>query len=99
MFNTIHNTSVQTAAYTLSSGGVFKPILTGGVSRLGTGSASQGFPDGTNARRCPGAGARDVLRLDQLPEGRVKKIGDRQPRLRWAIVLSGACVTALQASR
>lgn len=52
VFNTIHNTSVQTTAYSLAAGGIFKPQLTGGVSVLGRGSASQGFPDGTNARRC-----------------------------------------------
>jgi hypothetical protein len=50
-FNTIHNTSVQQTAYTVNSGGILKPQLTGGVSILGKGSASQGFPDGTNARR------------------------------------------------
>ena len=52
IFNTIHNTGVQTAAYSVSSGGILKPVLTNGVSLLGTGNASQGFPDGTNARRC-----------------------------------------------
>ncbi len=46
-FNTIHNTSVITSAYSVSSGGILKP-LTG----VGAGTASQGFPDGTNARRC-----------------------------------------------
>ena len=51
-FNTIHDTGVQTAAYTVNSGGILKPVLTNGVSLLGTGSQSQGFPDGTNARRC-----------------------------------------------
>ncbi len=51
-FNTIHNTAVQTAAYSVSSGGILKPVLTSGVSLLGTGTQSQGFPDGTNARRC-----------------------------------------------
>jgi hypothetical protein len=51
-FNTIHNTSVQTSAYSVSSGGILKPVLTNGVSLLGTGTGSQGFPDGTNARRC-----------------------------------------------
>jgi len=51
-FNTIRNTSVQTTAYSVSSGGILKPVLSNGVSLLGTGSASQGFPDGTNARRC-----------------------------------------------
>lgn len=50
VFNTIHNTGVQTAAYSVS-GNVLKPILTNGVSFLGVGNASQGFPDGTNARR------------------------------------------------
>jgi hypothetical protein len=50
VFNTIHNTGVQTAAYSVS-GNVLKPVLTGGVSLLDTGNASQGFPDGTNARR------------------------------------------------
>jgi hypothetical protein len=49
-FNTIHNTSIQTAAYSVS-GNVLKPVLTNGVSHVGDGSASQGFPDGTNARR------------------------------------------------
>jgi hypothetical protein len=51
-FNTIHNTSVQTAAYSVNAGGILKPVLTNGVSLLGTGTSSQGFPDGTNARRC-----------------------------------------------
>jgi hypothetical protein len=50
-FNTIHNTSVQQAAYSVSAGGILKPVLTNGVSHVGDGSASQGFPDGTNARR------------------------------------------------
>jgi hypothetical protein len=50
-FNTIHNTSVQTAAYSVSLGGILKPVVTNGVSHVGDGSASQGFPDGTNARR------------------------------------------------
>jgi len=51
-FNTIRNTSVQTTAYSVSSGGILRRVLSSGVSLLGTGSASQGFPDGTNARRC-----------------------------------------------
>ncbi len=51
-FNTIHNTAISTTAYTVSSGGILKPALTGGVSTLGNGTQSQGFPDGTNARRC-----------------------------------------------
>jgi hypothetical protein len=51
VFNTIHNTAVQQSAYTVSSGGILKPILTNGISLLGTGTTSQGFPDGTNARR------------------------------------------------
>ena len=50
VFNTIHNTGVQTAAYSVS-GNILKPVLTGGRSLLDTGNASQGFPDGTNARR------------------------------------------------
>jgi hypothetical protein len=49
--NTIHNTGVQTQAYTVNSGGILKPQLTNGVSILGQGNQSQGFPDGTNARR------------------------------------------------
>ncbi len=44
-FNTITNTSVNTQAY-VASGGVLRP-----TANLGTGTASQGFPDGTNARR------------------------------------------------
>ncbi len=44
-FNTITNTAINTQAYT-ASGGVLKP-----TSGLGVGTASQGFPDGTNARR------------------------------------------------
>ena len=51
VFNTIHNTGVQTAAYSVNAGGILKPVLTNGVSHLGDGNASQGFPDGTNARR------------------------------------------------
>jgi hypothetical protein len=39
---------------------VLKPVLTGGVSLLDTGNASQGFPDGTNARRLQ-AGLRFVF--------------------------------------
>ena len=50
-FNTIHNTSVQQSAYSVSLGGILKPVTTNGVSHVGDGSASQGFPDGTNARR------------------------------------------------
>jgi hypothetical protein len=50
VFNTIHNTGVQTSAYSIS-GSVFKPVTTNGVSHVGDGNASQGFPDGTNARR------------------------------------------------
>jgi hypothetical protein len=49
-FNTIHNTGIQTTAYNVS-GNFLKPVLTNGISLLGTGNASQGFPDGTNARR------------------------------------------------
>jgi hypothetical protein len=45
VFNTQYNTGLNTTAYT-ASGGVLKP-----VSSFGTGNASQGFPDGTNARR------------------------------------------------
>ncbi|HEY3457699.1 MAG TPA: carboxypeptidase regulatory-like domain-containing protein [Bryobacteraceae bacterium] len=47
VFNTIHNTSVLANAYSLARGGIFVPL-----SGVGQGSASQGFPDGTNARRC-----------------------------------------------
>ncbi|HXA51038.1 MAG TPA: carboxypeptidase regulatory-like domain-containing protein [Candidatus Acidoferrum sp.] len=51
-FNTIHNTGVQQAAYNVSAGGILRPVVdTNGVSHVGDGSASQGFPDGTNARR------------------------------------------------
>jgi hypothetical protein len=45
VFNSISNTSVNSAAY-LALGAVLKPI-----AGLGTGNASGGFPDGTNARR------------------------------------------------
>ena len=45
VFNRVSNTSVLTEAYS-ASGGVLTP--TAGV---GQGNASQGFPDGTNARR------------------------------------------------
>jgi outer membrane receptor for ferrienterochelin and colicin len=51
VFNTIHNTGVQTAAYSVSAGGILRPVVTNGVSHVGDGNASQGFPDGTNARR------------------------------------------------
>jgi len=59
-FNTIHNTGVQTAAYSVSAGGILKPVTTNGVSHVGDGNASQGFPDGTNARRMQ-AGIRFVF--------------------------------------
>ncbi|MBZ5723377.1 MAG: TonB-dependent receptor [Acidobacteriia bacterium] len=45
-FNTQYNTGVNTQAFTVS-GNVLKP-----VAGLGVGNQSQGFPDGTNARRC-----------------------------------------------
>jgi hypothetical protein len=45
VFNTVYNTFVNTQAYTASNG-VLNP-----VSGLGAGNQSQGFPDGTNARR------------------------------------------------
>jgi len=51
VFNTIHNTFVQTSAYSVNSGGILKPIVSNGVSHVGDGTSSQGFPDGTNARR------------------------------------------------
>jgi len=44
--NTITDTAINTSAYQATSG-VLKPY-----ANLGTGSQSQGFPDGTNARRC-----------------------------------------------
>jgi hypothetical protein len=56
LFNTIRNTGIVTAAYNLAAGGIFTPSLTttaaGSSYLLGAGNASQGFPDGTNARRC-----------------------------------------------
>jgi hypothetical protein len=45
-FNTQYNTAVNTSAFTVS-GNVLKQVAT-----LGLGNQSQGFPDGTNARRC-----------------------------------------------
>lgn len=45
VFNTIYNTAVQTTAY-IARNGVLQP-----QANLGLGSSSQGFPDGTNARR------------------------------------------------
>ncbi|MBC7927123.1 MAG: TonB-dependent receptor [Bryobacteraceae bacterium] len=45
LFNNVYNTGVATQAYT-AAGGVLTP-----VANLGVGNASQGFPDGTNARR------------------------------------------------
>jgi outer membrane receptor for ferrienterochelin and colicin len=44
--NTMTDTAINTAAYQATSG-VLKPY-----ANLGTGTQSQGFPDGTNARRC-----------------------------------------------
>jgi hypothetical protein len=49
VFNTQFNTGINTTAYT-ASGGVLRP-----VTSFGTGNASQGFPDGTNARRMQAA--------------------------------------------
>jgi hypothetical protein len=54
VFNTISNTGVFTTAYT-AYGNVLVPN-----SQLGQGNASQGFPDGTNARRMQ-IGARFVF--------------------------------------
>jgi hypothetical protein len=45
VFNMMYNTAVSTQAYT-AAGGVLTPN-----SSLGQGTQSQGFPDGTNARR------------------------------------------------
>ena len=45
-FNTQYNTFVNTQAFT-ATGNVLKP-----VNGLGVGNQSQGFPDGSNARRC-----------------------------------------------
>lgn len=45
VFNHISNTAIYTRAFT-ASGGVLRP-----EPRLGEGTASMGFPDGTNARR------------------------------------------------
>jgi hypothetical protein len=45
IFNMMYNTSISTQAYTAAAG-----VLTPNPS-LGQGTASQGFPDGTNARR------------------------------------------------
>jgi hypothetical protein len=45
VFNTVYDTFVNTQAYTASNG-VLNP-----VAGLGAGNQSQGFPDGTNARR------------------------------------------------
>jgi hypothetical protein len=45
VFNNVYDTGVNTEAYSVSNG-VFNP--TRGV---GVGNQSQGFPDGTNARR------------------------------------------------
>jgi hypothetical protein len=44
-FNTISNTAIQTTAFTATAG-TLRPL-----ANLGAGSQSQGFPDGTNARR------------------------------------------------
>lgn len=45
MFNTQYNTAITTLMYQ-ASGGVLRP-----VANVGNGTQSQGFPDGTNARR------------------------------------------------
>jgi hypothetical protein len=45
VFNMMYNTSISTQAYS-ATGGVLNPTI--GVGR---GTNSQGFPDGTNARR------------------------------------------------
>lgn len=49
VFNMQYNTSINTQAYT-ASGGVLRPQVAP-AAPMGSGSASQGFPDGTNARR------------------------------------------------
>ena len=49
-FNTIHNTGVLTSSYSVNSGGILRPL-----TNVGNGNQSQGFPDGTNARRMQAA--------------------------------------------
>jgi hypothetical protein len=49
VFNMQYNTSINTQAYTATSG-VLRPQVAPAAT-MGSGSASQGFPDGTNARR------------------------------------------------
>jgi hypothetical protein len=46
LFNTQYNTFISTQAY-MAANGVLTP-----TTGLGRGTQSQGFPDGTNARRC-----------------------------------------------
>jgi len=53
VFNNVYNTSVFTEAFQ-ARGAIISPVPYGG------GSASQGFPDGTNARRAQ-IGARFVF--------------------------------------
>jgi hypothetical protein len=52
VFNNVYNTGVATEAYSAvrDASGAFNGILTP-TRGLGAGNASQGFPDGTNARR------------------------------------------------
>ena len=49
LFNNVYNTGVNSQAYTLSTVSGLTAIRP--TAGLGTGNASQGFPDGTNARR------------------------------------------------
>lgn len=48
-FNTQYNTAINTTAYTAAAGNI-RP-----VANVGAGTQSQGFPDGTNARRMQAA--------------------------------------------
>lgn len=64
IFNTEYNTSINTSAFA-ATGGVLRPVTTRNtlgqtVTSLGFGTASQAFPDGTNARRLQ-AGIRIVF--------------------------------------
>ena len=58
-FNTQYNTAVNMQMYTATLG-VLRPVVANGVSHVGDGTQSQGFPDGTNARRMQ-AGLRFVF--------------------------------------
>ncbi len=87
-FNTIHNTSAQTAAYSVLAGGILRPVLTNGVSHVGRRQRFAGLPG--RHQRAAYAGGRAVHVLNLVRSSQVRgsqlRAGVKAPALFvWAI--------------